>query len=213
MFSKLPLFASCLAIALAACTQAPALDDAPANEFAAQGLHVVSNTGFASAYVLPGANLPAYRKVNIAPLELDNIDIASTPMAGTLRRDWQMTPERKTALQQTWAASMNRFFNAYELGASGDGVLKITAQLLRVAPGRPSATTIGGALQPVGSSQDVIEISAEFRLYDQASGKLLAVVRDSRTMTSVAISRTVGASVRSLFNSWSALLHTRVSGR
>jgi hypothetical protein len=202
-----------LVIALPACTQAPAIKDKPADEFAAEGLHAVSGSGFQSAYVRPGANLPAYRSVNIVGLELGNIDIASTPMSGTLRRDWQMTPQRKASLQQTWAASMQRFFHAYDMTASGDGVLRITAELIRVAPGRPSATTIGGGLQPVGSSQDVIEVTAEFRLYKQDNAQLLAVIRDSRTMTSVALSRTGESSVRSMFNAWSALLHTRISGR
>jgi hypothetical protein len=32
-------------------------------------------------------------------------------------------------------------------------------------------------------------------------------------MTSMALSRTAGASVQTLFNSWAALLHTRISGR
>lgn len=200
-------------MALAACAQAPAVDSEPADEFAAQGLHAVSNSGFQSAYVRPGSDLPAFRRVNIAALQLDNIDIASAPIGGTLRRDLQMTPERKASLQQSWAASMQRFFHAYDISASGEGLLKITAQLLRVAPGRPTATTIGGGLQPAGSSQDVVEVTAEFRLYKQDSGQLLGVIRDSRTMTSVALSRTGRNSVQSLFNSWAALLHTRVAGQ
>ena len=207
------LLSGLLVIALPACTQAPVIQDEPASEFVSEGLHAVSGSGFQSAFVRPGANLSAYRRVNIGTLDLDNIDISSTPMSGTLRRHWQMTPQRKASLQQTWSAAMQRFFHAYEITASGDGVLRITAQLVRVAPGRPSATTIGGALQPVGSSQDVIEVTAEFRLYKQDNGQLLAVIRDSRTMISVALSRTGESSVHSMFNAWSALLHTRVSGR
>jgi hypothetical protein len=65
----------------------------------------------------------------------------------------------------------------------------------------------------VGSSQDVIEIFVEFRLYDQPDGKLVAVIRDSRTMLSVAMSRTAPAAIQTMFNSWAALLHTRISGR
>jgi len=211
------LLKSILALALVAmvtaCTGAPTLQEEPASEFAAQGLHPVRSSGFAQAYARPGANLPAYRTVNIVDLELDNIELSNTAVAGTLRRDWQMTPERKTALRTTWAASMNRVFSGYTLSASGDKVLRISAELTRVAPGRPTATTIGGALQPAGSSQDVVEIWGEFRLYDQLSGDLLAVIRDNRTMTSVAMSRTGGASIQALFNSWAALLHTRVSGK
>ena len=103
---------------------------------------------------------------------------------------------------------------AGELLATGEpGVLRIAAQLTRIAPGRPSATTIGGALQPVGSTQDVMEIWAEFRLYDGADERLLAVIRDSRTITTVQLSRTAPVTMRQLFGSWAALLHTRITGR
>ena len=68
-------------------------------------------------------------------------------------------------------------------------------------------------MQPVGSTQDVVEISVEFRLLDAADGRLLAVIRDSRTITSVSMSRTAPATVNTLFGSWAALLHTRVTGK
>ena len=196
-----------------ACAQAPTVQEQPGGEFSAAGLHPVTSSGFAHAYARPDANLTSYRTVNITDLGLDDIELSTAPVAGTLRRDWKMTPARETALRSTWAAAMHRVFSAYELAADGNKVLRITARLTRVAPGRPSATTIGGALQPAGSSQDVVEIWAEFRLFDQGSGELLAVIRDNRTMTSVAMSRTAGVSVQALFNSWAALLHTRVSGR
>jgi hypothetical protein len=209
---KSVLFLTLLSL-LTACAPVPSMQAEVADEFSSQGLHLVTASGFAAAYIRPGADLPAYRTVNIATLELENIDISSTPMGGTLRRDWQITAERQTALRTAWSTAMSRFFGAYEMSSSGEKILRITSELTRIAPGRPSATTIGGGLQSAGSSRDVIEVSAEFRLYDQDTGSLLAVIRDSRTMTSVAISRTAGASVQTLFNSWAALLHTRVSGR
>ena len=124
-----------------------------------------------------------------------------------------MTPEREAALQQVWAQSMDLAFSAYERASSGDTTLRITAEMIRVAPGRPTATTVGGGLQPMGSSQDVVEIFMEFRLYNQDSSQLLAVIRDSRTMISQSMSRTGPVAVQTMFNSWAALLHTRVSGR
>jgi hypothetical protein len=124
-----------------------------------------------------------------------------------------MTDERRATLQSVWDAAMRRSFSSYAQVGGEEPGLRIDAELTRVAPGRPTATTIGGGVQPVGSSQDVIEVFAEFRLYDQPSGELLAVIRDSRTMLSVVMSRTAPAAMQTLFNSWSALLHTRVSGR
>jgi hypothetical protein len=196
-----------------ACAQAPAVQEQISSEFSAEGLHPVNSSGFAAAYVRPDAKLPSYRTVNIETLELDNIDVSRTAVAGTLRRNWQMTPDREAALREVWSRAMDRAFSGYQRASSGDNTLRISASMTRVAPGRPTATTVGRDLQPRGSSQDVVEISMEFRLYNQASGDLLAVIRDSRTMVSVAMSRTAPVGVETMFNSWAALLHTRVSGR
>ena len=197
---------------LGACAE-PSLKDQPAAEFGSANLYPVRSSGFASAYVRRDADLPSYRILDIAPLDVTNVDIPTTIVMGTLRRDWQMTPERQAGLRQSWAESMDRAFRTYQRGTAGDGVLRITAALLKIAPGRPTATTIGGELQPMGSSQDVVEIWAEFRLYDVADGSLLGVIRDNRTITSLAMSRTAPVTMARLFGSWAALLHTRVSGR
>jgi hypothetical protein len=207
------LAALMLLLVIAACAQAPAVQEQPSAEFAAEGLHPVTSSGFATAYARPDAKLSSYRIVNIETLESGNIDVSRTAVSGTLRRDWQMTPDREAALQQVWARAMDRAFRDYQRASSGENTLRISARITGIAPGRPTATTVGGGIAPVGSSQDVVEISMEFRLYNQASGDLLAVIRDSRTMASVAMSRTAPVGVETMFNSWSALLHTRVSGR
>ena len=206
-----PLLLPALLILLGACST-PSLDVQVGGEFAAEGLYPVKSSGFAEAFARPEAGLAGYRVVEIPPLGVGNIDVPKVAVAGTNRRDWLMTPEREAALQATWAGAMNRAFSDYRQSGSGPGVLRISAELTRIAPGRPTATTIGGSLQPAGSTQDVVEMWAEFRLYDAASGQLLAVIRDNRTFTSVAMSRTAPIAVDSLFKSWAALLHTRVSG-
>ena len=197
---------------LTACATEPTVTEQPSGEFAEEGLYEVSGSGFATAYARRDVRLADYRKVNIELLQAADADMSRTPVGGTLRRDWQMTPEREAALQGLWSESMERSFSAYGRADSGEGVLRIAAAMTRVAPGRPTATTVGGGFQAQGSSQDVVEIFMEFRLYDQASWDLLAVIRDSRTMVSMAMSRTAPAGVRTMFNSWAALLHTRVSG-
>mgnify|MGYP001820327944 FL=1 len=205
----LPLFLTYLC----ACAPAPTIKSEAAPEFAAEGLHPVASSGFSSAYAIPDANLASYSAVNVRPMKLDEVEISQTAMANTLRRNWQMTPGRINALQETWEGSMSRAFRSYQQVGEGDIGLGISAEIVRIAPGRPTATTIGGGVQPVGSTQDVIEIFVEFRLYDQPDGKLVAVIRDSRTMLSVAMSRTAPAAIQTMFNSWAALLHTRISGR
>lgn len=196
---------------IAGCSQ-PTLEAEPSSEFGSADLYPVKSSGFAHAYVRRDAELSRYTAVDIQSLDVSSVDIPQTAVAGTLRRDWLMTPEREVALQKTWAEAMNGAFSNYERAASGKNVLRITSQLVKIAPGRPTATTVGGALQP-GGSQDVVEIWMEFRFYDAGNDQLLAVIRDNRTMISVAMSRTAPIGMVELFKSWAALLHTRVSGK
>ena len=209
--SRIILVTVCTGL-LNACTQ-PAIKDQVSKEFASEDLYKVENSGFAEAYIRRDAMLSGYRSVDISPLEVSHIDIPTTASAATLMRDWKMTAERERALRTSWAEAMTRAFSGYTLANSGPGVLRISGELIRMAPGRPTATTIGGELQPAGSTRDVIEIWAEFRLYDASDGKLLAVIRDNRTLTSVAMSRTAPVTINLLFGSWAGLLHTRISGR
>ena len=206
------IFAVVLFGLLVACSQ-PTLEAEPSNEFGSADLYPVKSSGFAQAYVRRDAALSSYTAVDIESLDVSSVEIPQTVVAGTLRSDWLMTPERETALQKGWADAMNGAFSAYERRASGDKVLRITTKLTRIAPGRPTSTTVGGALQPFGSSQDVVEMWMEFRFYDAGSDQLLAVIRDNRTMISVAMSRTSPIVTLELFRSWAALLHTRVSGK
>jgi hypothetical protein len=211
-----PMFRAMLVLLVlvlpAACTQ-PALQDEVCAGFAPDTLYLVKNSGFAEACARSDAALSGYRAIDAQPLGVSHIDIPQTNVAGTRRRDWEMTGERQDALRTGWADAMDQAFAGYPRATGGPAVLRIEAELTRIAPGRPTATTIGGALQPVGSTQDVMEISAEFRLVDGNDGRLLAVIRDSRTITTVAMSRTAPASVTILFGSWAALLHTRVAGK
>lgn len=206
------IFAVVLFGLLTACSQ-PTLEAEPSSEFGSADLYPVKSSGFAQAYARRDAALSRYTAVDIRTLDVSSVEIPQTAVAGTLRRDWLMTPEREAALQKTWAEAMSGAFSSYERAGSGKNVLRITAQLTRVAPGRPTATTVGGALHPTGGSQDVVEIWMEFRLYDGGSGQLLAVIRDNRTMTSAMMSRTTPFATVELFRSWAALLHTRVAGR
>ena len=200
-------------LGLATACSTPVMEDKASGEFAAEGLYPVKNSGFAEAYGRRGADLAGYRKVNIQALDVSNIDIPDTLIAGTMKRDWEMTPQRQAALQQSWEQAMDRVFSRYEKAASAAGVLRIEAKLTRIAPGIATATTIGAGLQPAGSSRDALEVWAEFRLFDGGDGNLLAVIRDNRTMTSVSMSRTAPVGMRQMLDSWAALLHTRVSGK
>jgi hypothetical protein len=203
------IFLLSLSTLIVACAT-PSLEDQPSAEFGDANLYPVNNSGFQQAFVARDAGLASYRSIDAAPLELAGLQMPTTVIRGTQRRDLQMTPERETAFQEEWAKAMDAAFRGYDLGGQAKISLKIEARLIKIEPGLRTAMTIGGTAQPMA---DALDISAEFRLSDAGSGRLLAVIRDTRSITAGALSRTAPATLNQLFGSWAALLHTRVSGR
>lgn len=200
-----------LALFMAGCAS-PTLEEGAAPEFTGEGLSPVRNSGFAEAYALPGANLPAYGIMDFSPMSVAGLEVTQTTMSGTTRGQWAVTPEREAGLQQTWADATARAFRDYPRADPGQGTLRIDAALTRVAPGRTASTATSASGAMVQGTSDIVEISAEFRLLDAASGQLLAVIRDRRAISSLQWTRAAGIDSVNLFNSWAALLHTRVSG-
>lgn len=197
---------------LSACST-PSLEEQPAQEFTAEGLHQVSGTGFETAYVLPGANLPGYGDIRFDRFSSADVEVTQTTVTGTNRRDWQMTPERQDNLAQAWANATAHAFRDYPREQGSDQRLRVQAELTRVSPGRSATTSSVAVGSSMSANREVVNVSAEFRLIDTNSGQLLAVVRDRQTIGSLQWTRAGGVDMANLFNSWAALLHTRVSGR
>ncbi len=207
-------FAAVLVALISACSS-PTVKEEAAPEFAAEGLHAVKSSGFAEAFVLPSAELSSYRSVNIEALDLSGTEVTNTAAQGTVRRNWELSPEQAQSLEQAWAERMDRAFGDYDLEGTGDKVLRISSALTKVQPGTGSIGTRGvaGGQQPPGVAGEIVDISGEFRLYDQGSGDLLAVIRDTRRISGQQWPRNATADISSLFASWSGLLHSRVAGR
>lgn len=198
-------------LGLGACS-APSIDEQPAEEFATEGLHPVSGTGFESAYVLPAANLPQYTAIEFPPFSSADVEVTQTTVTGTSRSAWIMTPEKEAGLAQAWSNATGHAFRDYPRDGEKK-VLRVESQLLRVSPGHSATTSTVAAGSSAPGSRDVVNVSAEFRIYDQAGGQLLAVVRDRQTIAALQWTRAAGVDMANLFNSWAALLHTRISGR
>ncbi len=201
----------CSVLALLGACSTPEIKDNVAPEFVAENLHPVRNTGFENAYVLPGADLPGFASVTFLPMTSADVEIPQTTVSGTTRRDWQMTPEKEQKLATAWSEATGRAFADYPV--EGSGALRISAELVRVASRRTASSAGAGAGAGYQSTGDVVEISVEFRISDDDSGQLLAVVRDRRNVASLQWGRAAGVDLVNLFNSWASLLHTRVSGR
>lgn len=205
------LLASLLTL-LAACST-PEVEPEAASEFAAAGLHRVTGTGFESAYVLPQANLPAYGEVVFEPFDASGVEVSNTALSGTTRRDWQVNAESEEALVAAWRRATEHAFADYPRAGEADKRLRVTAALTRLSPGRAVNTASATAGSSLTVNRDVVNVSIEIRLLDDQSGQLLALVRDRQSVGAAQWSRAAGADMTNLFNSWAALLHTRVSGR
>ena len=201
-----------LTLLLAACST-PTFKDTPSGEFGDQGLYPVKSTGFKEVHARRDAGLEDYRSVNIEPLNLDNVNFTGTTnMPGTVRRDWTSTPEREQVLTEVWDGSVERAFSEYERTEQGEQVLRISAALTQIWP-RARSVTGSPAGVPGAVSGDLVNVSIEIRLYDQASGDLLAVIRDDRDAPMIQWTQANGRNMVSLFNSWAGLLHARVAGQ
>lgn len=213
MTKLISVVASALALCLLSACSTPSIDEQPAAEFAGEGLHPVSGTGFEAAYVLPEANLPSYSAVTFEAFQSADAEVTQTTVTGTNRRDWQITAERQQNLANAWANATGHAFRDYPREGSATKRLLVKAELTRVSPGRSGSTSSVAAGSASSAMREVVNVSAEFRLFDESSGQLLAVVRDRQTIGSLQWTRAAGVDTANLFNSWAALLHTRVSGR
>ncbi len=209
-----------LLVSLLGACSTPTLQEQPSAEFAdlPQPLYPVDYSGFEQAHVARDAKFANYRRISNAPLSLGAVEITQTTVSGTVRRDWMITPERERNLGRAWKGSMQRAFADYkwvssqQTGQTEEGVLRIAASLTRVRPRRSVATSTAASGSPIQGTGDTVDISMEIRLYDGEEGALLGVIRDTRTIASIQWSRAAGADMVGLFNSWSSLLHTRISG-
>lgn len=201
-----------MGLALAGCAS-PTVTGDLSDEFAEEGLKRVTSSGFDTAYVYPDAGLARFSDVRITPMEVADVEVGSTAVSGTARSNWTMTVERERALQQLWENSTSRAFADYPRESDAQTTLRLDSALTRIIPGRSSgtATTAGG--QVIAGSSDSVDVSAEFRLYDNASGQLLAVIRDRRTLPGLAWTRMAGSDLANQFSRWAGLLHTRINGR
>ena len=215
---RTPLIAMGMALLLAACSGTPTMQDKPSSEF--PGLNKVSSSGFTEAWARPGAGVAEYKLIN--PTRLQSADAEIVQPSGTtgtrVRQEVTMTPELEQGLAEAWNNAITRVAGEQGLtiASEGDKLLRIDATMTRIAPSANFAQERTTAGRTTVYTEDSGEASIEFKVYDQASGELLAVIRDKRRVGSQMWTRsnsvTASADVRNLFNSWANTLVRRLTG-
>ena len=203
---------------LAACSSTPQLQEKESSEFA--GLNKVTGTGFNEAWAKPGAALDQYRIIDARPMASADAEIIQPGSSAISRvqRDWELTQERQDSLAAAWDAAIKGAATNAGLAVASDGekVLRIDARMTRIAPSADFAQAQSAAGRTTVYTEDSGDASVEFRLVDQRSGELLAVIRDKRTLGSQMWGRsstvTAGADARNTLNRWARQLVARITG-
>lgn len=204
--------------AVAACTGTPTIQDKPSSEF--PGLNKVSSSGFSEAWGRPGTSLSEYKSISITTLKSSDANIIQPGQSISTRvqRDIEMTPEIEAQLAQVWDTAMTSAAEEQGLAvdSSDSKVLRIDAAMTRIAPSANFAEERSAPGRTTTYTEGSGDASIEIHLVDDASGELLAVIRDKRRVGSQTWSRsntiTASADVRNLFNSWAKRLASRISG-
>jgi hypothetical protein len=206
------LSALLLSIALLAGCGTPSFEDTPSTEFGDAQLYPVRGTGFNEVYASRDANLSSYEQIHAETLGLSDVRFSGPMLSGTSSSQWQITEPRGETLENAWRDAIDLAFKDYQQVDKGDKVLRIDAELLEVQ--RRNATITGTSATGLQSNRrDSVTIVVEIRLYDLASGNLLSVIRDRRDRHTDEWTRGSGQHMVNLFNSWTALLQARISGR
>ena len=206
-----------LLLLITACTGTPTLEEKPSSEFI--GLNKVSSSGFKEAWARPGAGLAAYQTIQVSPLQSADAEIVQPQTTARIHHDWELTPQRQQTLADNWLKAMQSAAarHALDTSGSGDKVLRIDAALTRIAPSANLQQEQQAAGRSTVYTEDSGDATIEFRLYDLSSGELLVVIRDKRRIGNQMWGRantvTASSDVRTLFNSWSNQLLSRVTGK
>jgi len=206
---------------LAGCAGEPTLQTGPDAETIMDGkLARVDNTASQLAYLDPTADYARYRRVYIAPLDVDDIEIiqpnASSSAINRYNREWELNDEDRRWLRDTFRASMEKTISeggAFEItDGGGDDVIVVEAMITQIAPAGPRDDM---QTRSVPRSRVYSEgaggMSIAIAIADGDSGEILALIKDTRNSSNASwgVNNRVTnqAEVRRNFDSWGRRLH------
>ena len=173
---------------LAACaTQQPTVQTGPDAEMIGNGLYKVDNSRVDEAYMDPDVDFTRFEDIFIVQLDVSNVNIVQ-PDTSSMRgrhREWELTEEDRTLLQNIYLDKMYRYLfdrGAYlEAERPGENTLTVKVAIVQIAPTAPkddsrSRTTGRGGIYTEGAGS----ISIKGVLKDGGTGKIIAVFSDTR---------------------------------
>lgn len=216
---RLPLLFGC-ALVLAGCAGDPRIQTGDSADTILGSLNKVDNTPADLVYVDPSFDYARFTRVQLKPLDLDNVEIIQPPTSSSMvnryNEEWMLNDADKQRLQAAFEEAMVRELSAG--GAftmtqeSGDDVLVIEAMLTTIAPSGPKDDV---ASRGIGRSRVYSEgaggMSIAIMFADGDSGEVLALVKDTRTSQNsnwgLNNSVTNMSEVRRNFSAWARQTH------
>jgi hypothetical protein len=206
-----------LAACIAACSGEPTLQRGPEAETVLDGqLTRVDNTRVDFAYVNPRVDYGRYKRVYLAPLLVDDIEIiqpsTTSSVINRFNREWELNEEDRARLQELFrdamvdALSKNPAFTLTDERA--DDVIRIEGMITSIAPNAPrddfsSRSPANTRVYTEGAGAMTIAIL----LRDGDGGEPLALINDTRRSSdnNWGINNRVTnvAEIRRLFATWS----------
>lgn len=207
-------------LALVGCAGEPTIQTGDDAEVIMGNLNRVDNARADLAYMDPAADYARYERVQIQPLDLDNVEIiqpnSGSSMLSRYNTEWKLTDRDKAALQNAYLEVMTREISKngdFEIAdAGGDDVLTIGAMITRIAPSAPKDDAMSrGTSRSRVYSESSGSISITIALADGDSGEVIALIKDTtrgnNNYWGVNNSVTNMAEVRRAFSSWAIRIH------
>ncbi|MEE4278367.1 MAG: DUF3313 family protein [Halieaceae bacterium] len=148
----------------------------------------VDNTQGSLVYVDPDADYARYRRVFVAPLNVDHIEIVQpgrgVSAVSRVNRDWELDDEDRSRLQQEFAETVRKAIKdggSFAIAdARGDDVIVIDAMITQIAPTAPRDDVQSRGTRSTIITEGAGSISVAIVLADGDSGEALAIIKDTR---------------------------------
>jgi hypothetical protein len=212
------LLTSAIASLLVGCSMQKSHEKAAQEKAAGQGLSAIDNAQFDGTFVAPGVSFSQYRRIQIEPLNMNNVEILrSSSRPGTLDTPWVLNDADKEFYQLRYLDSINRYLlsdNRFVTTPDvAEDVLLLQSRITQIAPLASKDDSVGRPGLVKSYSEGMGTMTLEMTLYDASSGKAIAIITDRRDLGSLwgENNRATNAvQVRNAFNAWLKRLRTEL---
>jgi hypothetical protein len=214
---RVAVLSLCTLLVTACATTKPHERKAQAKAEAA-GLTAQASTNFDGTFVAPGTSFAPYKKLIVAQLDMDNVEILQPSSRSISEAPWRLSTRDKQYYQERYTEALinnlvadGSYATAMDAGAD---VLRVEARVLQIAPLASKDDTEGRPNIMKVYSEGFGTMTLEITLFDSLSGKVLAIITDKRDLGKIWEENNRAMNnqkVRLAFNAWLYKLRTELA--